>query len=122
MLTALFVGSTLAATLDVTYVFIGIEEGYDHTHRVEVFADGASVGVSPEGPQSKKDHVRVNVPDGAFDLRIVDSAFYEGRWEEHTVANNYSIDALVERTLTARKKHKLSVVFDLDGGVTVKGK
>jgi hypothetical protein len=119
---ALFAGSALAATLDVTYVFTGIEEGYDHTHRLEIFADGNSVGMSPEGPQSKKGHVQVEVPDGRFALRIVDSAFYDGKWEEHTVANDYSLDCVVERTLTARKKHKLAIVFDIDNGVTVKGK
>lgn len=122
MLTSLFAGAALAATLDVTYVYTGIEEGYDHTHRIEVFADGVSVGVGPEGPESKKEKFVVTVPDGAFDLRIVDSAFYEGNWEEHTVENNYSLDAIVEKRLGARKKHKLSVLFDIDNGVTVKGK
>jgi hypothetical protein len=122
LLTALFFGSALAASLDVTYVFTGIEEGYDHTHRLEIFVDGQSVGMSPEGLQSKKDHVVVEVPNGPFALRIVDSAFYDGKWEEHTIANDYSLDCVVEKDLAPRKKHKLSIVFDIDNGVTVKGK
>ena len=122
MLAALFFGSALAASLDVTYIFTGIEGGYDHTHRLEVFADGVSVGVSPEGAQSKKGHVHVEVPNGPFVVRIVDSAFYDGKWEEHTIANDYSLDCIVEKELSPRKKHKLSIVFDIDNGVTVKGK
>ena len=122
MLTMLLATSSFAATLDVTYVYQNIEEGYDHTHQLHIFADGQEVGKSVQGPESKKATATVTVPDGAFDLRIVDHALYEGNWEEHTVANNYSIDAVVEMRMKKAKKHKLKVVFDIDSGTTFKGK
>lgn len=122
MITLLLATSSFAATLDITYVYKNIVEGYDHTHQLYIYADGQEIGKSAEGLESKKTTATVTVPDKAFDLKIVDYALYEGNWEPHTIENNYSIDAVVEMRMKKAKKHKLNVVFDLDNGTSFKGK
>jgi hypothetical protein len=46
-------------------------------------------------------------------------AYYEGTWEEHTVANEYSLDALYEGEVSLKKKLTLDLVFDIDKEVTI---
>jgi hypothetical protein len=113
----------MAGPLSLTWSFMGIEEGYDHLNKMAVYVNGELVGESPEALQSSpKQQLTVDVPDDGFTLRVVNMAFYGGVWEEHTVANNYSIDCAFERSIPARKKHKFKVLMDLDGQMSVKGR
>ncbi|MEQ1507364.1 MAG: hypothetical protein ABMB14_34365 [Myxococcota bacterium] len=105
--------------LVVTWSFAGIEEGYDHPNRVDVYVDGQPLAQSTVTPQSERNAVSVVVPDGAHTVRVVNSALYDGVWEEHTVANDYSIDCVWEGTVSPRDK-KLDLVFDLDQGTRVR--
>ena len=111
-----------AGTLKLDWKFTGIEDGYDHVNKMVVYVNGELVGESPSAPQSQRQKWSIDVPDGAFELRVVNHALYEGTWEEHTVANNYSVDCLLETSVSARSKHSFKLVFGLDDGVEVKGR
>lgn len=102
--------------LTVTFKFINIVDGYDHNCKSEVFIDGKSVGVSPEGKESVGTTFTVTVPTGSSDFRLMNYAQYEGTWEEHTVENEYSIDCFVEEDghSFTKKKEKLYIIFDID--------
>lgn len=111
-----------AGSLTLSWTFTHVEEGYDHLNKMQVYANGELVGESPEAHQTEKQSFTVQVPDEAFELRVVNLALYEGNWEEHTVENNYSIDCTFEQSLAARKKHKFKVLYDVDSGATIKGR
>jgi hypothetical protein len=103
----------------VAWSYANIEKGYDHDHRVDVYVDGVKVAESPREPQSAPGKLQVPVPPGAHEVRVVDLAYYEGQWEEHSIANEYSIDA--SWTGNARPGGRLELKFDLDQGTVVVG-
>ena len=101
--------------LKVTFKFVNIVEGYDHTCKTEVFIDGNSVGMSGEVKESVGTSFTVQVPVGAHDIRIMNYAMYEGQWEEHTIDNEYSIDCTYsESGHNFKKASKLFLIFDID--------
>lgn len=111
-----FAGFSQTMKLTVDYKFKGIEPGYDHDSKTQVYIDDEFLGESEVAPESKGGTFTVNVPLGQHNLRVVNLALYEGVWEEHTVENNYSIDCLYETYRTFKTKpEKLYLVFDLDG-------
>lgn len=114
MLMTFSVEAKKGTSLTVQYEFKGIEEGYDHLSKAMLYIDGALVYTSEEHYQSKKQMFTIEVPKGSHDVKLMLMAKYEGVWEEHTVDNNYSIDCFVDETLGFSKKHKLTVIFDLD--------
>lgn len=102
--------------LTVNVKFIGIEEGYDHQTRTVVFINGNEVGTSPETLESKTGSFTVEVPKGNHQLQVINYALYEGNWEEHSLANEYSIDCIYETTRSFKKPEKLYLLFDIDSG------
>ena len=101
--------------LKVIFKFINLVEGYDHMCKSEVFIDGASVGVSQEVKESAGAGFTVDVPVGKHDVRVVNYADYEGNWEEHTIANEYSIDCIFEaKGYSFKKPVKLYLIHDID--------
>ncbi len=104
--------------LSVYFVYINVEEGYDHDCKTQVYIDGKLAGESAVVKESKGGMMKVDVPTGARSLRVVNLALYEGNWEEHTVENDYSIDALYEEEHTFKKPEKLYLLFDIDNGTT----
>ncbi|WP_147392214.1 hypothetical protein [Algoriphagus lacus] len=121
MLVAL-VGYSQTTKLTVNIKFVGIEEGYDHETKSVVLIDGEEIAFSPNTLQSKTGAFTVDVPQGSHQLKVVNYALYEGNWEEHTVANEYSIDCLYEETHTFKKPEKLYLLFDIDSGTTASWK
>lgn len=103
-------------TMVINFKFINIEEGYDHQCKTLVLIDGETVGESKVTPQSKGATFTVKVPKGNHELSVVNWALYEGNWEEHTIANNYSIDATYSASRKFKKPEKLYLLFDLDEG------
>ncbi|MCB9284339.1 MAG: hypothetical protein H6563_09725 [Lewinellaceae bacterium] len=103
--------------LTVNYKFAHIEEGYDHNSKTQVLIDDDVVGESQVAPQSQSSTFTVSVPKGSHNLKVVNWALYEGVWEEHTIENNYSIDAFYETDHNFKKAEKLYLVFDLDNGM-----
>jgi hypothetical protein len=113
MVSSFLMGQTTALT--TTFTFAGIEEGYDHLCKTQVWVDGTMLGESEEVLESEGASFTVNVPYGDHTVRIINLAQYEGAWEEHTVENNYSIDCSFEELHTFDKKAaKLFLLFDID--------
>jgi len=106
-------------TITVKTSYTGILEGYDHINKTMVYVDGNLVGETPELVQSKPNSVAVTVSRGKHDIRVINMAYYEGTWEEHTIANEYSLDALYEGAINLKKKLTISLVFDIDKEVTL---
>jgi hypothetical protein len=110
------------ATLTVTFKFIGIVDGYDHTCKTQVWVNGEMAGESKEVVESKGTTFTVKVPSGSQDLRVINLALYEGAWEEHTISNEYSIDCLWEGQRTLKAKNKLFMLHDIDSQTYVSWK
>lgn len=102
----------------VDWAYRGIEEGYDHPTRIEVYVDGAKAAESEPQPQSKPGSLSVELTPGAHDVRIVAFAEYNGTWEEHTISNDYSIDCTWQGTVKPGQKTELT--FDLDAGTSAR--
>ena len=64
--------------------------------------------------ESVKNKLVVAVDKGKHQVRIVNYAEYEGNWEEHSVENGYSVDAIYEDSIVFKKKaRKVSLTFDI---------
>ena len=100
-------------TITVNARFSGILDGYDLMNKTVVYIDGRIAGETTEQLQSKPNSCSITVPRGKHRLRIVNMAKNDGKWEEHTFANNYSIDALYESKVRLRKKQTINLVFDI---------
>jgi hypothetical protein len=110
--------ATKMGTLKVTWKFINIVEGYDHDNRCDIYLDGELIGSSSVTPESVSNSITVDVSPGRHSLRVVNMALYEGTWEEHTVANDYSWDFVLDADHTFKKKNKLFLLFDIDEGMS----
>lgn len=123
-LLAVFTATTLFATppkegkLTVSWVFCNIVEGYDHDTKCEVYIDGNLVSTSSTSKESQKNSITVNASPGKHSVKVVNYALYEGNWEEHTIANGYSIDCSYDNSMSIGPKSMLSLVFDIDSGTT----
>jgi len=119
--TALFYAQS--SVLTVTFKFIGIEEGYDHLSKTQVWVDETLAGESPEVTQSKGASFKVDIPYGEHTLRIINLAQYKEEWEEHTIANDYSIDCLWEGDFNFKKKrYSFFLLHDIDHATSVSWK
>lgn len=105
--------------LTIDWQFTGIIEGYDHDSIVEVYIDDVLAATSTVSKQSKKNSVTVIATRGAHKVRIVNFAFYENQWEEHSHANDYSLDAVYDSNLMLKKKNKISLIFDIDKEIVI---
>lgn len=111
-------GKTVKFTLN--YSFKGIVEGYDHDNKTELYIDGILVATSSVKKETEKNSITVDITKGSHDIKVINYAYYEGTWEEHTIANNYSIDCLYETKMNiTKKKNKLNLLFDIDSGTQV---
>jgi hypothetical protein len=122
LIVSLFSISTFAqktGKITVKTSYTGIVEGYDHINKTLVYVDGVIAGETSELLQSKPNWCTVTVSRGKHELRVVNMAYYEGTWEEHTVANEYSLDALYEGEVNLKKKLTLDLVFDIGKEVTI---
>ncbi|MBV6427385.1 MAG: hypothetical protein KIPDCIKN_01903 [Haliscomenobacter sp.] len=106
------------ASLTVYFTYINVEEGYNHDCKTQVYIDGALAGESAVVKEDKGGVVKVNVARGKHSLRVVNLSLYEDNWEEHTVDNDYSIDAIHEEDHVFKKPEKLYLLFDIDSGTT----
>lgn len=111
-------GLAQTTRLVVNYQFKNVEDGYDHDCKTKVWIDGKEVGESPTAKQTKGGVFTVKVSKGTHELRVINWALYEGEWEEHTMDNNYSIDAEFTTSYNFKKPAQLFLIFDLDGETT----
>jgi hypothetical protein len=125
MLMGITMANLAAKTIQVTfnYKFSNIVEGYDHNSRLKVYLDGALIGTSGNHLESKPNSFTVQFESGYHQLRAVVETEYEGVWEEHTIANTYSIDCLYDNAMTfAKPKTIIKIDFDIDLGAIINGK
>lgn len=120
--TILFAAPPKNGKVTVKWSFKGIVEGYDHQNKIAVFVDGEKVGESSQQLESKPNSYSVSVPVGKHSIKIMDYAYYEGKWEEHTIENTYSIDCSYESDIKVKKKTSITLLFDIDSGTTAKVK
>jgi len=119
---ALTAGFAQKVALTVNFSFANVVEGYDHDCKTSVFIDGAWVGESAMAKETKGGKIVVQVPTGEHTLTVMNYAYYEGKWQEHTVANEYSMDASFEESHVFKKAAKLFLLFDIDNGTQVSWK
>jgi hypothetical protein len=117
--TSSFVTSPLAKSskLTVEVKFINVVEGYDHENRSRIWIDDDLDGAvwTTTGLESKTQTATIQVPKGKHRIHLMNYAQYEGTWEEHTVANNYSLDVSIDKEYNFKKKsHKLSLEVDIE--------
>lgn len=106
-------------TITVNARYTGIVDGYDHINKTMVYVDGMLAGETTEQLQSKANSCSVTVNKGNHSIRIINMANYEGNWEEHTIANEYSIDALYEGEIKLKKELTINLVFDITAERTI---
>ncbi len=102
----------------LSWSFKGIEPGYDHLNKMIVKVDGVPVAESKPTNQSVPGSLDIPVSRGEHAIEVMGWAFYEGKWEEHTTGNNYSINCSYSGTHKIKKRHNLILVFDLDSGTS----
>lgn len=134
LLTVLFIVATAAVQakepvpaakgdvkITVKWTFENIVEGYDHDTKTELYVDGKLVATSTVTKESKSNSVSAIVSKGRHTIKVVNYAYYDGQWEEHTIANTYSIDCLYESEINCKKKNnKINLVFDINSGTSRK--
>lgn len=114
IITSLVQAKAGTVSFTIEWIFMNVEEGYDHENRIEVFIDGKNVGTSQTFNETELGTYTIDIASGSHKISIMNHAFYEGRWEEHTIANNYSIDATAEMTHNFKTSEKLKLVWDID--------
>lgn len=114
-------GSDKEVKVQVGWVFKNVEKGYDHDNKSELYIDGKLVATSGVTRETKKNKVVAKTTPGVHSIKVVNYALYEGKWEAHTIANNYSIDCIYETNLDCSKKNnKIGIIFDVDSGTIIK--
>lgn len=105
--------------MEVSWRFIHIEKGYDHLSRMLVYVDDVEYGVSPQAAESIGGTFEVKIPRGQHRIRIVNQSFVKGVWQDHTIVNNYSVEAVYEKSVEVKRGLKVTLVIDLNNEQTV---
>jgi len=122
LILSMFTISSLAQKTGIITVntsYTGVLDGYDHINKTMVYIDGKLAGETSEQLQSKPNSCSITVERGTHDIRIVNMANYEGNWEEHTITNEYSLDALYEGEIKLKKELTINLVFDITEEKTI---
>ncbi len=99
-------------TIEISYT--GIEVGYDHVTKDEIYIDGKLVKVTEEHKESEPMKLKIKIPRGSHEIKVVNWTLYKGTWEQTTKDNDYSIDGFFTKTYDFGKKVRLSILYDLD--------
>lgn len=100
--------------LKVNYKFDNIQEGYDHKTKTQVYVDGKLIGESNEHLQSKPTTISLKAEKGGHEVRVVTMTYYEGKWEERSIANGYSTEGQFTQRMNLGKKKTINITFDLN--------
>ncbi|HUM53584.1 MAG TPA: hypothetical protein PK431_17320, partial [Chitinophagales bacterium] len=108
--------SKAAETVDITFKFkaINTREGFDLTSKLVVYCDGNKIGESTSKLQSKQNSVTVKIPSGNHNVRAVLNALNDaGNWEERTIANEYSLDFVYDKTDYWSSNNTINLTYDI---------
>jgi hypothetical protein len=100
--------------LTINWTFLNVNEGYDHDNKIIVTVDGEAVGESRVFKQTNRSSYTISIPKGKHEIRVMDYAYYESKWEEHKKENGYSIDAYYEGILDCQANITIDMTFDID--------
>lgn len=106
--------------ISVKFKTVNVEKDYDHLSRLKVYMNGINLITSSVKPESKLNKIRLSVNPGKYHIRLVKESFYQQKWQEHTIANNFAIDCSAEQTIELNKNLSLKIIFDLDKGTNIK--
>lgn len=102
-------------TLVIDWKFMNVVKGYDHQNKIVVYIDGKRVGEAKSTSQQVKGTFKCAVSTGKHSIKVVNFALYQGKWEEHTIDNGYSIDANYYVVRPFEKENNLSIIWDMKG-------
>jgi hypothetical protein len=122
LIISLFTVSAFAqktGVINVNARYTGVLDGYDHICKTMVYLDGKLAGETSEQVQSKPNSCSISAEKGTHSIRIVNMANYEGNWEEHTITNEYSLDALYEGEIKLKKEVTINLEFDITEEKTI---
>lgn len=105
--------------IEINWRFINVEQGYDHPSRMLVFVDDVKYGVSPQTVESIGGTFAVKIPKWGHRIRIVNQSFVDGMWQDHTIVNDYSVEAIYEKALEIKKSIQVTLVIDLNNEHTI---
>lgn len=100
-------------SLTINTQFTGILNGYDLNTKTAVYIDGDLVGETTEQLQSKPNSFSIHLKRGKHTIKLVNLARCNGKWEIHSYANNYSIDAFYQRKIKLKKELTINLLFDI---------
>jgi hypothetical protein len=107
-------------TITFKYQFVHDDSDKMINTRLKVYVDDVVKGVSLEKKESDANHVTIEIPAGKHKVRAVIESQYEGNWEEHTIANEYSIDCIYLHEDNYTKHVRVDLIFDTVKGTIVK--
>lgn len=108
-------------TVTFKYQFLHDDgEGKLINTRLKVYVDDVVKGISLEKKEAEANHVTVEIPAGKHKIRAVIESEYEHQWEEHTIANEYSIDCIYLHEDEYKKHVRVDLIFDLIKGTIIK--
>ncbi len=110
----MFVSFANWAQVSIEWRFVHVVEGYDHQNKMKIYVDGQFVSETGSCTESDWCSYKMPLSKGKHTIKLVNYALYEGNWEEHTIANDYSIDVIYEKTFKMKKKHAIKLEIDID--------
>ena len=106
-------------SVTINFTFTGIVDSCNYINRIQVYVDGVKMITSTEKKQSEPNSVTFAVKKGNYKIKVIDEVLFQGSWEEHTIANNYNIDAVYESNIQIKGNITFNLLFDLDKGVSL---
>ncbi len=100
--------------MTIEWRFLNVEDGYDHINKMKIYIDGEYHGETDECNQLDWCTYEFPLSKGNHNIKLLNMSLFEGVWEEHLIENNYSVDAVLEKSVKMKKKAKLKMEIDLD--------
>ena len=110
-------GFTQTVNLTIDYEVLNTVPGSSYDSKLEIFADGKSLGASEVKDQQIPNSVTVKIPTGKYELKAVLMANYQGKWQKRTIANGYSNDFFWIKERNFKKDLTVKLYFDIASGV-----
>ena len=105
--------------MEIDWRFTNVESGYNHISRIQVFVDDVEYGTSEKSVENMGGKFLLKIPRGMHRIRIVNQSFIDGAWQDHTIVNNYSVEAVYEKSIDVKKSVRVTLVIDLNDEETV---